>query len=208
MTLFTTPRGMLLRAHARGGYPANYRRSSSQKPSVPVPQPQHPMRDDHGVWLINCTYRAYCPNPSGWSTHTDPWAAPCDDGYAPMYEDYEQRHTLSALYLPKQQQQQFTRIDHLAKRKQRDLDDIRQAATRLGMDASSMEGNLRQLQQLLPTLTPNLYQMNAANWVRAAYTCITTPTPRRRACCKTFHAPPHASSPSSPSTPPSTPRQW
>lgn len=41
-----------------------------------------------------------------------------------------------------------------------------QAAKRLGMDAATVTSNLQQLQRLLPTLTPDLFKMNATHWAR------------------------------------------
>lgn len=85
---------------------------------------------------------------------------------------YKSKHTLGAVYGG--DDVKFEPIDHLSRRKERDIKDIAESARRLGLTEDKVRENLSQLQFLLPGLTPNLHKMKASEWAQVLASVPTT----------------------------------
>ncbi|KAI8465781.1 MAG: hypothetical protein J3K34DRAFT_525099 [Monoraphidium minutum] len=97
-------------------------------------------------------------------------------------------HTLSSLYTPKARAgtsvsraaraagackrhdhlcvvlEPFKQLDHLARRKDKELKEICEAARKLGIDEAAVRANAAALEGLVPGLAPNLDKMKASDW--------------------------------------------
>jgi len=71
------------------------------------------------------------------------------------------------MYLPKRNVQPFVQLDHVARRREKEVSEIAASAKRLkGMSRDQVEANIKALESLLPDLAPNLDKMKASDWVR------------------------------------------
>lgn len=104
---------------------------------------------------------------SGGSSGTD--ANDADDGdggaFGDKWEDVlSVHHTLSSLYAPKVELRPHQQVDHAARRRARELDEIAAAGKRLGLTRERLEANVAALAALVPGLAPNLDRMKASQW--------------------------------------------
>lgn len=83
-----------------------------------------------------------------------------------LAEDYECIHNMPDLFKPKVKEQHFVEVDHVAKWKHKDVQEIAEAGRRLGLSEGAVQDALGQLAALLPGLQPNLFKMRAADWAR------------------------------------------
>jgi len=75
-------------------------------------------------------------------------------------------HVVVCMLLHGVQVEPFKQRDWEAKRQEKDLQEVSQAGSKLGIKAEVIRDNLQQLQALVPGLLINLDKMKASDWVR------------------------------------------